>query len=262
MSNLVQSSCSFVESVLKVIPLPLVFNLSPILFLAFICVDDKASDTLPLFGPPLICVTSTVPPSAKGARPLLLALTKLPAPKLCTACLRMTNSPGVKFAFTVSLLPLPGTKPPLANPKLFLLRPFTAVVNKPIAVVFLPKAVVFRAVDVLLVAPDAAAPAAPALLPASVPGEDFKPPKQPLPNWNVAAPSLMAANAVNIGRIGLIASANLIRLLVVFKTKLVIVRNEPELVISRINDKNSSLTFEICTARACCALAASSAREP
>ena len=46
----------------------------------------------------------------------LLIPARLPAPKACVADFLITNSPGVSIAGTVSLLPLPGTKPPLAKP--------------------------------------------------------------------------------------------------------------------------------------------------
>ena len=41
---------------------------------------------------------------------------KVSVPYLLTAPLLITNSPGVSIAGTVSLLPLPGTSPPLLNP--------------------------------------------------------------------------------------------------------------------------------------------------
>ena len=56
------------------------------------------------------------------------------APMLCTLDLRITNSPGVSIAGTVSLFPLPGTKPPRLSPSIlppaFFLRP-PAKPNKP-----------------------------------------------------------------------------------------------------------------------------------
>ena len=56
----------------------------------------------------------TLPP------PLLFILCKLSAPRVSTAFLRITNSPGSNIALTVSPLPWPGTTPPLAN---FLTKP-------------------------------------------------------------------------------------------------------------------------------------------
>ena len=58
--------------------------------------------------PPLAFLTT--PPY-----PYLLILCKLPVPIDVTAFLRITNSPGVNIAGTLSLLPVPGTTPPLAN---------------------------------------------------------------------------------------------------------------------------------------------------
>ena len=47
----------------------------------------------------------------------LLMLLRFSTPKASTELLRMTNSPGVNIAGTVSRLPFPGTEPPLANPR-------------------------------------------------------------------------------------------------------------------------------------------------
>ena len=63
---------------------------------------------------PCLCVSSfkvTGPPLA-----YLLIPANLSTPNACTALFRITNSPGVNIAGTVSLSPVPGTIPPLANP--------------------------------------------------------------------------------------------------------------------------------------------------
>ena len=45
--------------------------------------------------------------------------------------MRITNSPGVSMAGTVSLLPVPGTKPPELKPRVFLLNPAPRPFPKP-----------------------------------------------------------------------------------------------------------------------------------
>ena len=56
-------------------------------------------------------ILPTTPPEA-----YLFMPAKFPAPNACVADFLITNSPGVSIAGTVSLLPVPGTRPPEAKP--------------------------------------------------------------------------------------------------------------------------------------------------
>ena len=77
-------------------------------------------------------VASTGPPRA-----YLFILAKLLTPIASTAFFLITYSPGVRLALTVSVLPLPGTRPPLLNP----LAPASKLPLTPLAKLPIPPAI-------------------------------------------------------------------------------------------------------------------------
>ena len=167
-------------------------------------------------------------------------LYRLLAPIVSTAFFLITNSPGCNIAGTVSLLPLPGTTPPLAKaiilPPLFLVvgppnglvaissvSLLTLVVKEPTDSLRVVKAVVFDLIasettastsaPLLFVVPVTSSPnvVPTALLPPPFLNEDAKPD----PKLTAACPNFNVPKIAKAGSIGLKTPANLINPLVI-----------------------------------------------
>ena len=109
---------------------------------------------------------------------------RLDTPIAFTAGLLITNSPGVTLAFTESVSPEPGTKPPAAN---LLTSPPEFIPPEPPPILF-PRPF--------------------------APPDPLTPLKKPLPNCTAAEAPLKASITPRTGKIPLILSAALIRALV------------------------------------------------